>query len=362
MGVTPPREPPARAPRFLFIDALRGLAALAVVAFHFEQTRSFDRVGAVLPAFVTWLFRQGHCGVQVFFVLSGFVIAHSIARYDVTPRFVGRFLLRRSIRLDPPYWASILVVVLVQGLASRVLPGRAFVPPTGGQLVTHVLYLQELLGVPEINTAYWTLCLEIQFYLTFSLLMLGATLLRSVLSREVAFYAVVLPAVVFADLWPLGLGPFEVRGLFVSDWHLFLAGVLVWWAVLRPEDRAAFFLAAANVALLGVAATARLGVEIAVGAMAAGLILIAGKTNRMSSWLALRPWQFLGMISYSLYLMHVPVGNVFFSAAASLARRGVLIEVLLGVLAFAVTVLGSWIFYRAVEKPALTLSRRIGRA
>ena len=61
-----------------------------------------------------WLCEQGHLGVEVFFVLSGFVITHALRPLRMCPSVVGRFVLRRSIRLDPAYWA-----VLV-----RHLPGQ----------------------------------------------------------------------------------------------------------------------------------------------------------------------------------------------------------------------------------------------
>jgi len=71
---------------------LRGVAALAVVLCHLRGP-----LGAVTE--------YGWLGVQVFFVLSGFVMSQTLARYTVTPRFVGNFILRRSVRLDPVYWS-----------------------------------------------------------------------------------------------------------------------------------------------------------------------------------------------------------------------------------------------------------------
>src|ERR1019366_7007946 len=93
--------------RFAFIDALRGLAALSVVLFHAKEGNHTPDMFSLMPGWIAALFDNGNLGVAVFFVLSGFVISHSIYAERVSAPFAGRFMLRRSLRLDPPYWAAI---------------------------------------------------------------------------------------------------------------------------------------------------------------------------------------------------------------------------------------------------------------
>src|SRR5688500_14125008 len=91
--------------RFVFIDALRGLACLWVLTHHLFFNEIFGKV--LRPAVhnaVEILAFCGSFGVQIFFVLSGFVIAHSLRDTTLNPRSVGLFILRRQLRLDPPYW------------------------------------------------------------------------------------------------------------------------------------------------------------------------------------------------------------------------------------------------------------------
>src|SRR5689334_15625966 len=90
--------------RFLFVDALRGFAALGVVIFHFTEADHIPLLASALPAWVVLILNHGNLGVPVFFVLSGFVIAHSVHSERVTMPFAAKFMLRRSLRLDPPYW------------------------------------------------------------------------------------------------------------------------------------------------------------------------------------------------------------------------------------------------------------------
>jgi peptidoglycan/LPS O-acetylase OafA/YrhL len=314
-----------------------------------------------MPPFVSTLLGRGDLGVEVFFVLSGFVLAHSMADTDVDLRYVGRFLLRRSVRLDPPYWASMILVVALGLLSNRFVPGKAFAPPGPGRVLAHVLYLQDLLGVPPLNSIYWTLCIEIQFYAAFALMMLLATALRRRgLPAGRAFYAVTLPAVAAADLWPLGLAPFEVRGLFVRQFHLFVAGVVVWWAVVpRRGDRSARALGAGSVVLLAIAAVARGDVALGAGAATAAAILVAGTLGKLTTWLSARPLQFLGAISYSLYLVHNPVTGALFRAGYRLTGDTVALEAMWLGLVLGLCIALAYVFHRAVERPSLLLSRRI---
>ncbi len=111
--------------------------------------------------------RYGHLGVPAFFVLSGYVIALTAARYPSTPATGGRFLLRRLARIAPPYWVMVglIAAAVVGGHAAGLFRSKAVSP---GQVAAHVVYAQTLLGYPPLDVAYWTLCLEAQFYLAFA--------------------------------------------------------------------------------------------------------------------------------------------------------------------------------------------------
>ena len=125
--------------RFAFVDALRGFAALSVVLYHAYEGGHITGLLAELPAWVTQLLRQGSIGIAVFFVLSGFVIAHSVAKSRVTLPFVGRFMLRRSLRLEPPYWLAIALAICFAQLSVRVLPGKELSSLSAGQIAAHII-------------------------------------------------------------------------------------------------------------------------------------------------------------------------------------------------------------------------------
>lgn len=151
-----------RAIKFRFIQALRGIAAALVVLYHAAEGGHIPALMAVLPAPAAALFHHGWIGVPIFFALSGFVIAYSVSGQAIGWGFFGRFILRRSVRLDPPYWVSIGLVVAIGALSAWV-KAEAFDLPTPGQLLSHITYTQVLLGYPPINDVYWTLTYEVQF-------------------------------------------------------------------------------------------------------------------------------------------------------------------------------------------------------
>src|SRR5262245_8352043 len=144
------------------IDPLRGLAALAVAWFHFTNCTS------LLPQ-DSWVRASGSfgwLGVELFFVISGFIIPYSMYRGGYCfPGDFGTFLVKRVVRLDPPYLAVIGVTL---GLlwASAFTPGVA-VPRrevSGPQVLRDLGYLNAFLGYPWLNPVFWTLAIEFQFY------------------------------------------------------------------------------------------------------------------------------------------------------------------------------------------------------
>ena len=111
--------------RLSYADGVRGLAALWVVLFHASEGGHIEHLKSALPDFITVaVFDWGHLGVAVFFVLSGFVMAHTVRKYDFTPAFGTRFMLRRLARLTPPYYASIIFVLAYVAGKAMLKAGR----------------------------------------------------------------------------------------------------------------------------------------------------------------------------------------------------------------------------------------------
>ena len=125
-------EFPIAAPsvRLAFADGLRGPAAPWVLLFHLSTGHHLDALLAALPAPVDRvLFTRGHGGVAVFFALSGGVLALTAERVALDAAAAGRFVLRRLLRLAPPYVVALLATVAL-GLARGESFWRAIERPS----------------------------------------------------------------------------------------------------------------------------------------------------------------------------------------------------------------------------------------
>ncbi len=350
---------PKKAERYVFIDALRGLAALAVVFFHAKQGQHLDALYPHIAWPFTFLFSHGALGVQVFFVLSGFVIAHSMARHEIGPSYIGRFLLRRSIRLDPPYYGSMALVVALALLSVHFVQGKVYAPPSVSDVVLHMLYLPVLLERPLISDVYWTLCLEMQFYIVFALVMWLVTRLRARAREGVIFPGALLVMCTISVPWLVGRAAFVVPGLFLEYWHFFLTGVLAWRASLFRHERATLGLSVVYLSGMLLAAVWLADPARAVAVFSAATILFAGRLGKLTSWLKAAPFQQLGAWSYSLYLTHNPVSGALFRLGYRLTGRSAVLEAFWLVVVVAACIAVAWLFHVAIERPSLRFSHRI---
>lgn len=361
MSTTAPTTAP-KAPHFAFVDGLRGFAALAVVLYHvgFGSERA-KLVGNHLPAFIREpIVQHGGLGVAVFFVLSGLVMAHTLRNAHVTPRYTGRFALRRLARLTPPYYASIAVALAVAGIAT-VVKGQAYTledtPLTVGRLLSHLPYLQESLHQHEIVSVYWTLCYEVAFYLTFCVLMgLAGVLdrrLGGLRGRALVFGVVAAGALVLS----LGHIQGEMRPLpWVRAFFAFLLGVFCYWVWQRTMPMWPLLVYGALALVTGIwAEPAYRYVAVATTA----LLLFAGRRDYMGRWLKGRVVQFLGRTSYSMYLFHSAALTVVYYATSETIGESLGAQLVYVVLGLAACVVTSAVMWHLAERPSIALSQKV---
>ncbi len=186
----------AETSRLAFIDGLRGIASFIVVFGHFVGFWNATRTHFISSHIIA-ISDYGRHGVDIFFVLSGFVIALTLRHKYVDIRTFAKFIMRRSVRIDIPYWGAIGAMYLFWLLQWKFGKPPAF--PTLVQLAAHFVYMQDLLGFEQINIIFWTLCIEIQFYLIFCFL-LGAI---QAASRPVV--RSILTCLIFGALFPLSI-------------------------------------------------------------------------------------------------------------------------------------------------------------
>ena len=144
-----------KADRLQELDALRGIAALLVVLFHYSMGRPAKFLG----------FELGISGVDLFFIISGFVIYMSINKRGN----LKGFLIRRFFRLYPVYW---LVVSFTTVLALFNFAQIELEPITFTRYVSNLTMFQSYLGETDIDGPYWTMIVEVLFYLLITTLIL----------------------------------------------------------------------------------------------------------------------------------------------------------------------------------------------
>lgn len=308
-----------------------------VVLFHAMKGENIPALYSALPSWASAiLFDAGHLGVAIFFTLSGFVIAHSLDGKEMNPGNWGRFMLRRSIRLDPTYWVAILFALAV-GLAAAIFKGEAWSMPSWGAVAAHLLYVQEYLGIRNIDVVYWTLTYEVQFYAFFA----AAMMVRRV---DVALFGLALLSAfgVFTDL---------TDGLFLAYWGSFFVGVAARYAV--TERRWIVGLGVLSAALVWSG-------EFGAVNGATAIFLWAGAASRWGvEGLSWRWLQHLGAISYSLYLFHNPVTTVATFFARRVLPEGVAGDALKLAIIIVACTAAAHVVWLLVERPSHRLSRRI---
>lgn len=332
------------------LDALRGIAALAVVFYHY--TSRYDRIdGLGYPDGSPLELYLGRFGVEMFFMISGFVIFMTISKLQPGMQGVTSFAWARFSRLYPAYWAAMAVTFLVVSLFG--LPGREV---TLAQIPANLTMVPALLKTPMVDGVYWTLEKELIFYFWMAvILMLG--LMKGI-------RAILLAWLLVAACGPLlatALGreeAFLYKALSYAmnlEWMPYFAlGMLVY---LRRTDAGHQGVDA----LIFIAAFGRIAQDLAwsdVAVVFALWLFLQWVVTRGCKWLMVRPLMFLGAISYPLYLIHQNVGYVIIRELLPYFAA----PWLPWLLAIAASILlASLITYR-VEKPAMAAIRAMQNA
>ncbi|MFE5535202.1 acyltransferase family protein [Streptomyces sp. NPDC056492] len=342
--------PSARAPRIAVLDGLRLLAALSVVLFHYlAGSGTIPWQGTAVALFPTLhkAAEFGWLGVVFFFMISGFVICMSGWGKSLQQFWHGRIL-----RLFPLYWAA----VLLSSVAARLGPHTPGEPKvTVGQMLTNLTMLHEPLGVNSVDNVYWTLWIELRFYLIFSLVVLLGAGYRRVAN--------------FCWIWALGsvLAPASgiplLEQLLVPRWAPFFIAGIAFYLVRRAgrfEGETLGILALSWLLMQHRLPAIMQGEghginwKVCLAAITAmylvmGLIAV-GKLDRVQ-------WRWLpvaGAISYPLYLVHQSLGvRVIWRWNEQWGPW----PTLLGVIAGAVLI--AWLLHRLVERPLVPVLRRL---
>ena len=358
----------ASSPRLPGIDALKGLACVMIVWHHlaFYGPMS-DVVHPFAPALMDWLYDYGRMAVQVFLVVSGFLVAASLAPQGVAVfDSPARLIFRRYWRLVKPYLVALAVSVLV---AALVRPWFAHTSvsaaPTLLQLLAHVFLLQDVLGQEALSAGVWYVAIDLQLYAVVVLVFAFARRFQ-IQPHEIGKgdaanatsaplgVSLILLAAMASLLFFNRLPTFDITALYFCG--SYALGMLAFWASSNLGARRGFWLI--TMALMGGLALAldfrgRLVVALVT---AFGLVGLAGlsPTAWPVRWLQQPRLVQLGRISYSVFLIHFPVCLLVNAIVGYFWPTQLLANVAGLLLAFALSLLAGSALYRWVEcRPVL---------
>jgi len=313
------------------LDALRGVAAVAVLLFHYT-TRYQVKYGHASPPLVS--VPLGFRGVDLFFILSGFVIFMTLER---THR-ARDFMVSRFSRLFPAFWAAVVatyLVVVVFGLPDKQV--------SLADLLLNFTMVPELLHAKLVDGAYWTLEVELLFYAAMLALYVSGLLRR--VHWVLAGWLALCVAVHELERHGVAVSYLFTHLLVLPHIALFGAGMMLHRLESEPATRrrSAALWAACMVVVAWTAPLDALGVALAGSAAVWGVL--RGRLQVLTHPVLV----FLGTISYPLYLLHENIGFTIIRAAS---RHGVPTDLDIA-LAVAVTVGAAAVCAYWVERPAM---------
>ncbi len=337
--------------RYVFINALRGIAALLVVVFHM-QIHTFYTEDTIPQGSFTWwfvygFFDLGKYAVGVFFMVSGFLIPATLRGSSASLR---KFAIHRFFRLYPAYWFSIaffFLIYKISGEPTSVAPSV---------LVANLTMLQKFVGRPDIIGVFWTLQIELIFYL-----LCAALFAVKKLDNQ---WGILL------TLTPLGLLAAAARyvthkpipvAILIALMLMFLGDTLrTHFDGKTPNDQVVKSLALVLISIipicyLGYREEFTRYLVTYFAAVGTFYVSFLGASKFDANEFFCRIWNFLGDISYGVYLtgavLQVAVTNLFYRQYGMPAvSMALLLSLVIGL---------SYLVYRFVEQPFIRLGRTL---
>lgn len=317
--------------RLLELDALRGMAALSVVIFHYFFR--YNQIYGHENLAVEWSY-LGHYGVHLFFMVSGFVIFWTL---DKAKRPLD-FLVSRFSRLYPVYWAA--VVVTFSAIYTFGLSGREV---SINSAIANILMFHEYLKIPHVDGVYWTLTVELTFYFWIFLIYLSSNL-----NKVEGIFSLLVVVSIAHSLGFVSIPSFLYKIFILKYISLFLAGICFYKLMAGVETKKTIVALTLSFASL-VAIYSFKEFILFFFFYSVFFLIISGRLKILN----IKPLVFLGSISYSLYLLHQNIGYIIINKTYELQLNPVF-----GVFsAIFVSVVLATLFMKFIEKPVLRVIR-----
>lgn len=328
--------------RLAALDGLRLLAALMVVSYHYVALkRPWGHPTATIFPTAHKFAQYGWLGVEVFFLISGFVICMS-----VWGRTVGEFAVSRLSRLFPAYWAGILLTTTVIKIWPEFASIRGW-----DTVITNLSMLQAGNNTPNVDPVYWTLFVELKFYLITAVVLLFGVTYRNCLIlcgiwTAAAALAPALNMPLLTDFAMPQYAPFFIAGITFYLMHRHRPNAVLWAIVILQlllAQRYIHYRIAINLGKAAADALPTWPVRFVILAAFATIGAIAlGALDRIQwRWLT-----YAGALTYPLYLIHMNIGMTLIHH-----YRGRIPALALVFSVTALMLATAWLIHRTIERP-----------
>ncbi len=312
------------------ISFLRAVASISVCLFHlgFGNTNFLQNNKSVFK-----IFKFGYLGVPVFFVISAFIICYSFPTNYQLKNFYS-FLKKRLTRVEPPYLISILFTLTVAYIASFITHNTVEISWTN--LLYHIGYLNNFTTNTYINVVYWTLGIEFQFYIIIGLLF-------PLMTKSIYFLILIIISLLASSYIKI-----NNTSLIFEHTPLFCIGILMYFLGYSKKYHRVILICLMMATLFII--TLNQVDELYIILFTICIILIPFGKNRLIS--------FLSKISYSLYLVHVPIGGRIINLSLRFVKTDVQKWITI-LIALVTCIIVAYLFHIAIEKPAIKWSKKM---
>ncbi|WP_199441216.1 acyltransferase family protein [Umezawaea beigongshangensis] len=311
LGTPAPRPTGAQPDRLYEIDLLRIIAAVAVVIYHYTFSGFASHLTEVGFPGLSVITRYGYLGVDLFFLISGFVVL--LSAWNRTPE---KFVVSRIVRLYPAFWVAVTLTAIVS-----VTLSRGVFPVSIVQYLANLTMFNSLPNIENVDVVYWTLWAEIRFYLlVFVLTCVGITRQRVI---GVLWAWLAATFLLQAGFLPAGLHGVLDLAVQSTFSHYFIAGMALcvihrsggsWslWAIIAISLGNALFRGAQFAAAVADRYQTELNTVVVLVTIVLIFVVICLIALRVTRSLG-KPWfSTAGSLTYPLYLVHAHIGFVIF--------------------------------------------------
>ncbi len=350
--------------QFGLINLLKAGAAQLIVLHHLAFYGPMaDAARPLMPSMIDWLDHNGRIAVQAFLVISGFLVAKSLSpagRPGIDNPLAT--IWRRYIKLAPPFIVAMFLAIGASALARTwMIHDSISPPPHMSQLAAHVLLLQSVLGYESLSAGAWYVAIDFQLYALFTCLLWLCGRIAGGRSRMWLMPLVVTLGVSISLLYFNRDAEFDVWApYFFGSYGL---GIMAWWA---SDPRRPFMATFALLTMMIVPAVLALELDfrsrIAVASIVACVLFLFGRTRlgtyASSGWAVVN---YLGKISYSIFLVHFPVCLVVNAAFTRFVPDDAWLQGTGVLYAWVASVAAGAVFFHWVEMPLSRMFAALAR-